>query len=406
MELTREEELALEGEEGEAAALAMKVLVNLGDLEGAGRMLPIGSAHVSGVSYLTAGGALLKLLEEFTRKGAKAKVPSSLNPAGMDLACWERMGIGPFFASKQSRIIELFSQMGIDTTCSCIPYELSGTVHPIRLGEHVAWGESNAVIYANSVVGARTNREGGISSLASAITGLTPEYGLHLDGGRLPTFEVEVRGNLSHLHFDLLGAYIGKNWNSVIAHLSGIKGRPDIIDLKHLGASLAAKGGHAMFHMEGVTPEHRMMERSRKEGIVRERLVIGPSELEAAQEDLYPAPQKEPDIYVLGCPQFGPAEFGRLHGAIKGRKLKEGKRIIVFTSKAVRSMLGSGVLNDIVGAGVEIYDDTCMVVTPLRDMGIGLVGTDSGKAAHYIPKMSKVETELLPMELMVERSMG
>ncbi len=403
MELTREEELALEGGAGEAVALAMKVLVNLGDLEDAERMIPIGSAHVSGVSYLTAGEALLKLLEEFIDKGAKARVPSSLNPAGMDLARWEMMGIGPFFASKQSRIIELFSQMGITTTCSCIPYELSGTVHPIRLGEHVAWGESNAVIYANSVVGARTNREGGISSLASAITGLTPEYGLHLDEGRVPNFEVEVKGKLSSLHFDLLGAYIGSNWNSVIAHFSGIKGGPNIIDLKHLGASLAAKGGHAMFHIEGVTPEHWMIERSRKEGLVRERLVIGPTELEAAAEDLYPAPQKEPDIYVLGCPQFGPTEFRRLHGSIKGRKLKDGKRILVFTSKVVRSMLGPGLINDIERAGIEIYDDTCMVVTPLREMGIDMVGTDSGKAAHYIPKMSKVATELLPLELMVER---
>jgi hypothetical protein len=403
MELTKEEERELEGASGDATALAMKVLFNLGDLEGAARMVPISSAHVSGVSYLTGGEALLKLLEDFAGRGAKVRVPSSLNPAGMDLSQWERMGIGPEFAAKQSRIIELFSSMGISTVCSCIPYELSGTLQPLRFGDHVAWGESNAVIYANSVVGARTNREGGISSLASAITGVTPEYGLHLEEGRRPTIEVEVKGELSHIHYDLLGAFVGQSYNSEVAYFSGVKGTIDRGDLKHLGAALAAKGGHAIYHLEGITPEHGLVARSRKEGAIKERTVLEARELDRMANDLFPPPDNEPDAYVLGCPQFGPYDFDRLHAAVKGRKLRGGKRLLVFTSKAVRLTLGSNVLEDIKGSGVEVYDDTCMVVTPLREMGIESVGTDSAKAAHYIPKMSKVSTELLPLEIMVER---
>lgn len=403
MHLTKEEEKVLEGEEGEAKAFAMKVLVNLGNLEDSERLIPIVSAHVSGVSYHTAGDALIKLLEDLNDKGAKISVPTSLNPAGMDLELWEEIGYPKEFAEKQMRIIELYSKLGINMTCSCIPYETPQSVQPIKIGDHLSWGESNAVIYANSVVGARTNREGGISSLAAAVLGKTPDWGMHQDIPRMPTLEVRVEGEMDIHHFDLLGAYVGKNFNSQIAVYTGLSSTIDHGALKHLGAAMAAKGGHPIFHIQGFTPEQELVQRAHNEKRVIEKITITPKELEDLKEILYPAPKDEIDIFVLGCPQFGMAEFDRLYHEIKGKKIRTGKRIIVYTNRPLLQRVDQHKLKAISDSGVEIYNDTCMVVTPLRMIGIERVGTDSGKAAHYIPKMSKVETDLVPLEMIIDR---
>ncbi|MFW3145185.1 MAG: aconitase X catalytic domain-containing protein [Thermoplasmatota archaeon] len=402
MELTKEEEKVLSGEYGEAPSFAMKILVNLGELEEADSLIPITSAHISGVSYHTAGEALIRLLEELNRMEARVSVPSSLNPAGMDLRRWREIGYPEDFARKQLRIIELFSGLGINMTCSCIPYETTNRVPEIRFGDHVSWGESNAVIYANSVIGARTNREGGISCLAASILGKTPNWGMHLDLHRMPSLKVKVEGELTPYHYDLLGAHIGKTFNSRIVVFEGIPASADHGSLKHLGAAMAAKGGHPIFHIRGLTPEQVLIERSEVEGRIGDSISIGPGDLEEAKGSLYPKSLNEPDVFVLGCPQFGVTEFNRLDSALGGRKLREGKRIIVYTTRALREMLPSGLLGRIIESGAEIYDDTCMVVTPLRKIGIERVGTDSGKAAHYIPKMSQVEADLLPLEVIVD----
>jgi predicted aconitase len=405
MYLTKEEEKVLEGEEGEAKAFAMKVLVNLGDLEDSDRLVPIVSAHVSGVSYHTAGEALIKLLEDLNEKGARISIPTSLNPAGMDLELWEQIGYPEEFAQKQMRIIDLYSKLGINMTCSCIPYETPQSVQPIKMGDHLSWGESNAVIYANSMVGARTNREGGISSLASAILGKTPDWGMHQDDPRMPTMEVQVEGEMKIHHYDLLGAYIGKNYNSQVAVYKGLPKKIDHGALKHLGASMAAKGGHPIFHIEGITPEQTLVQRAFDEKAISEKITITEKELEDLKVDLYPSPTDEFDIFVLGCPQFGMAEFERLHEGIKGKKIKQGKRIIVYTNRSLLDRIEENMLKEISRSGIEIYNDTCMVVTPLKMIGIDRVGTDSGKAAHYIPKMSKAETGLFPLEMIIDLCM-
>ncbi|MBN1390582.1 MAG: aconitase X catalytic domain-containing protein [Candidatus Thermoplasmatota archaeon] len=402
MYLTNEEEAILAGSEGEAKAFAMKVLVNLGDLESSEGFYPIVSAHVSGVSYHTAGEALIRLLEELNRMGAKVTVPTSLNPAGMDLELWESIGYPPDFAKKQFMIIELYSKLGIDITCSCIPYETPQSVQSVRMGDHLAWSESNAVIYANSMVGARTNRESGVSALASAILGKTPVWGMHLDGPRMPSMEVTIDGSMKAHHFDLLGAYIGKHFNSIIPVYKGIKKDVSRGSLKHLGAAMAAKGGHAIFHILDMTPERDLVQKAYTDKHIVERITLTPEELDDLKDGLYPAPAKDIDIFVLGCPQFGISEFDRLSGALKGRKLKMGKRIIVYTNRSILGAMEEHERGVLIDAGIEIYNDTCMVVTPLRSIGIERVGTDSGKAAHYIPRMSGVETGLLPLEMIVE----
>jgi predicted aconitase len=358
MYLTKEEERILDGEEGEAKAFAMKILVNLGDLEEASGFVPIVSAHVSGVSYHTAGEALIKLLEELNDMEARISVPTSLNPAGMDLELWKEIGYPEDFASKQLRIIELYSSLGINMTCSCIPYETPQKVQPIKFGDHLSWGESNAVIYANSVVGARTNREGGISSLASSILGKTPDWGMHQDGPRMPTMEVHVVGDMKVYHYDLLGAYIGKEFNSKVAVYKGLPSDIDHGALKHLGASMAAKGGHPIFHIDSLTPEQGLVNKAYDEKTIGERITLTTKDLDDAKEVLYPAPDDSIDIFVLGCPQFGIAEFERLYRGINGKKLSPGKRIIVYTNRPLLERLEEHKFRAITDSGVEVYNDT------------------------------------------------
>jgi predicted aconitase len=178
MLLTAEEKEMLEGAQGRATQKAMQILVALGEIYGAERMIPVTSAQIAGVSYDNLGEAGLQFLSEMAEGGGKARVLTTLNPAGMDIENWRSLGIQPDFAEKQERVLDAYSRMGVISTCTCTPY-LTGNL-PL-FGEHIAWSESSAVCYANSVLGARTNREGGPSALASSLTGRTPEYGFHLE---------------------------------------------------------------------------------------------------------------------------------------------------------------------------------------------------------------------------------
>ncbi len=253
-----------------------------------------------------------------------------------------------------------------------------------------------------SMVGARTNREGGISALAAAILGKTPDWGMHSEENRYPTIKVDVLDKLDPFHFNLLGAMIGREYNSEVAYFRGIKVPTIKADLKHLGAALAAKGGHAIYHVEGITPEDNYINNSEEMGLVNDTISISADELVAMKDDLYPFEGDGPDTFVLGCPQFGISEFQRLYILLNGRKLSSEKRIIVYTNRALREMLDPKVLQGVKDSGVEVYDDTCMVVSPLNRLGFDRVGTDSAKAAHYIPKMSHIPADIIPIEMIVD----
>lgn len=208
MELTHEEKRMLEGEYGKATRKSMEILAALGTIYGADRLVPVSSVQIAGVSFDNLGEAGLEFLAEMAANGGKVKALTTLNPAGMDIENWQAMGIDPDFAQKQVRVIEAFAQMGVVTTCSCTPY-LSGNLP--HYGEHIAWAESSAVCYANSVLGARTNREGGPSALAAALTGKTPNYGLHLADQRRPSLTVRVKAALADTRdFGALGIVLGK----------------------------------------------------------------------------------------------------------------------------------------------------------------------------------------------------
>ena len=202
MELTREEEAILGGSGGETRQRMMELLVGLGRVFGASRLVPVASAQVSGASYKTIGRWGLAWLESLD---ATASVPAILNPVGMDRERWQEAGIPPDFAENQERVLAVFRRLGLRLECTCTPYEVLTT----RFGEHLAWAESSAVAYANSAIGARTNREGGPAALAAAIIGKTPCYGLHLDRNRAPQGAGIVQGRGGGMRLLLSGAGSG-----------------------------------------------------------------------------------------------------------------------------------------------------------------------------------------------------
>ncbi|MEM2192107.1 MAG: aconitase X catalytic domain-containing protein [Candidatus Hadarchaeales archaeon] len=391
MYLTKEQEEMLAGAYGEVIERNFRLLVRLGEIYGADRMIPVSSVQVAGVSYKSIGDPGLEFLEDIAAKGAKVRVPTTLNPPGMDLVDWKALGFPQDFAEKQMRIIEAFKQMGIMTTATCTPY-LVGNLP--RFGEHIAWSESSAVSFANSVLGARTNREGGPSALAAALCGVTPNYGLHLTENRRPTMLIEVKEKLkTNADFGALGYHVGKIVKDGIPYFRGIK-EADVDQLKALGAAMAASGAVALYHVEGITPEAALFNPS---GL--EKIEVTGREIKEAYEKLNTG--DEPDIIILGCPHASLKEISKIAGMLEGKKLK--KPLWVCTARATKDAATRlGLVQKIEAAGGKVVADTCAVVSPIERLGFKTVAVDSGKAGNYLPGFCKQQVIFKSVEELLE----
>jgi predicted aconitase len=391
MYLTKEEELILKGEKGEAEERLFRLLVRLGDIYGADKMIPVGSVQVAGVSYKSIGDPGLAFLEDFVQKGARVKVLTFLNPAGMDLENWKKLGFPADFAKNQLRIMNAFKAMGIVVTSTCTPY-LAGNLPRFR--EHIAWSESSAVSFSNSVIGARTNREGGPSALAAAICGRTPNYGLHLWENRQPAVKIKVDANLTFSSdFGALGWFIGKQIKNKIPYFTGITDA-NTDQLKALGAAMAASGAVALYHVEGLTPEADLVDTN---GL--ETISVGTKELQETYGKLNAG--KNPDIVILGCPHASLREIAVLADKLQGKKLK--KPIWICTSRVMKEAAERmGYTEIIEKAGGNVVADTCMVVSPIEEMGYKITGVNSGKAANYLPGFCKQEVVFANIDNLIE----
>ncbi len=378
MYLTKDEEKYLNGEKGEVVERMFRLLVNLGDIYNADKMIPIGSVQVAGVSYKSIGDPGTEFLEDMATKDTKVKVLTYLNPAGMDLENWNEMDFPKDFAANQLRIINAFKKMGIVITSTCTPY-LAGNLPRFR--ENIAWSESSAVSFSNSVIGARTNREGGPSALAAAICGVTPNYGLHIWENRQPNIIVKVDAELSFSSdFGALGWYVGKQVKNKIPYFIGIKDA-NTDQLKALGAAMAASGAVALYHIENLTPESDLV---KTRGL--EVININKKEIKEAYDKLNN--DKKPDIIILGCPHASLQEISYLASKLSGKKLK--KPVWICTSRMVKEAAERMGFNSIIkDAGGYVVADTCMVVSPIEDMGYQTTGVNSGKAANYLPGFCK-----------------
>ena len=392
MYLTNAEERIMSGENGEVMERMFRLLVRLGEIYGADRMIPANSAQVAGVSYKSIGDPGVEFLEDYANKGAVVKIVTFLNPAGMDIEDWRELGIPPDFAEKQLRIMNAFKKMGIVVSATCTPY-LAGNLPRFR--EHIAWSESSAISFSNSVIGARTNREGGPSALAAALCGVTPNYGFHLDENRKPDVLVEVNANLQDTaDFGALGYVVGKRVKNKVPYFTGIK-EADTDQLKALGASMAASGAVALYHVDGMTPEAHLVE---TKGL--EKLSMTDKDLDDTFSKL--STGKEPDIVILGCPHASLKEIMTISRKLDGKKLK--KPLWVCTSRMVKEAANRmGFTQTIEAAGGRILADTCMVVSPIEDMGYKTTAVDSGKAANYLPGFCKQNVIFNRLDNLLER---
>ncbi|MGD0637675.1 MAG: aconitase X catalytic domain-containing protein [Nitrososphaerales archaeon] len=384
MRLTPEEKDMLSGRQGHATKKSMEILVALGEIYGAKRLVPVTSVQVSGVSYKNLGDAGIEFLSELAEDG-RARVKTTLNPAGMDLENWRLQGIDESFADKQLKVIDAYRRLGLEISCTCTPY-LAG--NEPGLGEHIAWGESSAVVYANSVLGARTNREGGPSALAASLTGRTPLYGYHLDSARVATLTVEVSAELATPEdFAAMGYSVGKAVRNGIPYFRGIR-KAGLEESKELSAALASSGGVAMYHMEGLTPEAKSPPKG------TEVISFGRRDLAEATAGLND--EGEPDFVSVGCPHCSLNELATISGLLRSRKVT--REFWICCSREVKRQSDEkGYSKVIERSGAKFACDTCMVVAPIEGMGFHVVATNSAKACHYL-RNSGLRVRFLTLE--------
>jgi len=353
----------------------MQILVTLGDLNDAPRLIPIWSAHLSGVSFKTMGLSGTEFLED-AAKEVHFSVRTTINPAGYDVGGTGIVKADDDFRWKQERLVRSLLAMGALPTFTCTPYSIEYAPPP---GTHLAWAESSAVIYVNSITGAFSNREGAPTALASAAVGKTPDYGLHRAEGRHPQMLVEVDASKGPIRYTVLGAYLGKLLGSKIPYLRGVK--PGIDSMKEMGAAMSAWGSVPMFHVEGVTHEAGAQDVSRLD-----RISVGAKQLAEFENTL--GGGEEPNLVAIGCPHCNVNELTILAEAIKkrGGKVKLGRAVWAFTSRSVIAA-NPELVDGLRKAGVKIVQDTCMVVAPIGSE-YPVIAVNSAKAAFYASRKS------------------
>lgn len=382
MKLDDEDRRLLSGERGRAARQSMEILVALGKIYGAEKLVPISSVQVAGVSYDNLGEAGLEYLEELAKDG-KVKVLTTLNPAGMDLENYKALGIGEEFAKNQKRVIDAFVKMGIIPSCTCTPYFIGNKP---KEGEHIAWSESSAVCFANSVLGARTNREGGPSALAAAICGKTPLYGMHLEQNRQAQVAVRVEGEISGTEmFGALGKATGEKIGNKIPLFIGIKSA-SVEELKSLCASIATYGGTSMFHVQGITPN--------KTKIPAESISLSAADISSALSSM--SDEGQPDLVALGCPHLSMLEIGKIAQMLRGKKVKI-ETWLCISRQVKKEAEKLGLAQEIEKSGAKFAADTCMVVAPIKGR-FACVASDSAKSCYYSRAKNKFGTKVGSIE--------
>jgi predicted aconitase len=408
--LTLEEQAFLAGEHGPGVRRAMEIVVALARIYGAADLVPIRHAQIAGVSYKNLGDAGVAFLHDWAAEGARVRVPTTLNPMGMERTRWQTWGIAESFAGPQLRVIEAFTTMGITPTMSCTPYLFPGVI-PHR-GDALAWAESSAVAFANSVIGARTNREGGPSAIAAAIVGRTARYGYHLDENRRASVVVEVRCPVrSVADYGALSYSVGKAVGNGVPWFADLGawlpplpkdltlGGPAGDRLKTLGAGLAAYGAVAVYHVAGYTPEAQ----DAGETLLRPdatRIVI------ESLEDAYRIMDADPDLrhidlVTVGCPHACLTELAQVAEAVRGKRLVT--RLWVTTAAITRARAAElGHVQDIEAAGGEVVADTCAVVAPMHMLNVRSMATNAGKMACYAPMHSGVKMRFGDLDACIE----
>lgn len=386
LDLSARDQAMLAGEIGAATQMAMRILVTMAGVYGAERLLDIESAHIDGCLYHGYSG--LEFAERLVAGGAQVVVPTTLNVGAMDLIQPEVFRGTEQFGSLATRLMQAYEAMGCRPTFTCAPYQ---ALHRPPLGAQIAWAESNAIVFANSVLGARTNRYGDFIDICCAITGRAPDVGLHRAENRAGQILFRLKGISDRLLgedvlFPVLGYWLGARTGTRIPVIEGLS--PDTTEdqLKALGAAAASSGGVALFHAAGVTPEASTLAAAFQGRAPETIIEVTLDDLKDTLGVLSTAADGPINVVALGSPHFSLDEFARLLPLVERHPPRPDIEFIVCTNRlALATLQRRGWLERLRAAGVQVIVDTCVVVTPIVRARGGVLMTNSGKFAHYSP---------------------
>lgn len=364
MRLTEDERAMLAGERGDAPRVSLESQIAVGEFFGAERLIEVENAHVMG-DWDVMGAAGRAYVERLVAAGGQVAVRTTRNPGAVDFAYAQRLRQSKSLVDGERSVRELLSRLGVDLVDTCIGYQ---TIQTPRLGEHVAWGDTGAAIYANAVLGARTNFESGPAAIAAAITGRTPAYGFHLEQHRAPSVRCQIEFQPSdQAEWGALGAVIGTRLQDywAVPTLEGLEQAPSPDALKHLGASLASHGSLAMFHIPGVTPEANIFDSA----TVTSELTVDAADVDVIFSAGGPAGDPV-DVVVFTAPQLSLAELARVRTLLEGRRVHPRVTLLATTNAVMRDeAVRMGDVEAIEAAGGVVLQGTCWYLMAPGAMG-------------------------------------
>jgi len=408
MELTRRDREMLDGAHGEAARFAMSVVSRMAEALQAEELLSIEQAHIDACALMSPSS--LELVRYLADHGGQVSVPTTLSMVSLDLEHWETHGVPEDFASTSLAIAAAYRTLGCIPTWTCAPYQ--GYLTP-RFGQQIAWGESNAVAYANSVHGARTNRYADYLDICAAITGRVPHTGLHRTENRQATIHFELHDTKSaqwqtDAAWAAFGSLVGQLAGEQVPVIDGLPPLQPTNDmLKAFGAAVASSGSVALFHLVRHTPEALTLGAACQGEIPKKSISLGPSDLRSAWHELSQhSPDGEIQAVILGCPHFSYAEFEQLARLIEQAapaRVHPNVSFKIFCSAADLELARrGGLLETLDSFGVTLVRDTCPFHSPLIKGDVRAIATNSGKCAYYAPGELGVDIRFAAMEACVQ----
>lgn len=386
--LSERDRAMLDGTLGAAPQLAMRILVRMADVYGADALMDISQAHIDSTIYL--GDATLEFAERLASLGAKVAVPTSLNVSGVDECGWKDWAVSPEWAAKAARQMLAYERMGAVPTWTCAPYQTH--MRP-SFGQQIAWGESNAIAFANSVIGARTERYPDLLDICCAITGRVPAVGLHLTEHRagellIRLVDVPLALQQDDQFFAVLGHLVGELAGERIPVIDGVTATPHEDQLKAFAAASASSGRVALFHMVGVTPEAPTVAEACHGRAPARTIDVTVADLRAARASLTTADGRDLDMVILGSPHFSLAEFAMLAPLVAGKRTHARVAFLITSSRLMKEHAREkGILAPILEFGAQITLDTCILASPMLPPAITTLMTNSAKYAYYAPSL-------------------
>jgi len=389
MKLTDEEKKMLDGVLGTGPQSAMRLLVTLGEIYGAERMIPVSSCHAGGRSYLLSGEENIEWMNDLRSGGAYFRVFTSTNPCSVDMERWKEMGLPEKLVLNQRRTDEPYLKMGAVPLGSCLPYQLGNLPLP---GTHFAWGGSAGATFVNSVFGARGNREGSPSVIAAAIAGVTPEYGLHLKENRYGKVRVDLSGldhsSLSLSDYSAIGSYIGRTLLDKTPVIVGLPKTLSQDQIRFLISPMPTAGAISLCHMVGITPEAPTLEVAFGGKIPENNISVGQKEMQSSFQKLTTTQREDVDLVCFGCPHCSIPQMREIASLLQNQKIHPNARLWVATSSHLKTMAQRmGYVEIIERAGGLVLADLCVAPgAPFHLVpGVKTVAINSARGAYFIP---------------------